>query len=297
MANPHFGNIGDVWKHLALAAILVRERPERYWESHSGAAKYVLSSSTARDYGIFYFLKNVNRSPALRASAYNRTMTEIEEMNGSVPSYPGSPLFALMLLRTSARAFIFCDIDATSLASISDCAGWTGVNDRRLSCVQGDGVMALSDELEKTPHEDVVNTLVFIDPFDPFESLDLGDSPMNLFCLATQAGARAVLWYGFRSGPERTSLWDNTLKTLHDYRIDSSSALLWCGEICLRLMDDPGLGIDPGVRGCGVLTANLREETTRACTDLGKELSRIYERSRFPGGQSGAFDFNTVSIW
>ena len=297
MANPHFGNIGDIWKHLPLAAILTRERPERYWESHSGAAKYVLSSSPARDYGVFYFLKNVNRSPALRASAYNRTIMEIEEMNGSVPSYPGSPLFALMLLRSSASAFIFCDIDAVSLASISGCADWVGVNDRRVSCVHGDGVLALSDELEKTPHQDALNTLVFIDPFDPFEGLELGVSPMNLFCLATQAGARAILWYGFRSGAERTASWDQALRTLHDYRIDSSGALLWCGEICMRLMDDPECDAETGVRGCGVLTANLREETARACTDLGNELSRIYERSRFPGGQSGAFDFNTVSIW
>ena len=297
MANPHFGNIGDVWKHLPLAAILARERPGRYWESHAGAAKYVLSSSLARDYGIFYFLKNVNRSPLLRASAYNRTLEEIEEMNGSVPSYPGSPLFALMLLRTSADAFIFCDINAASLASIDECASWVGVNDRRVQYVEGDGVVALASEMEKTSKSDIFNTLIFIDPFDPFDSLDLGTSPMNLFCLATQAGARAVLWYGFRSGDERTHLWDNMFKTLHDYEIDPSSAGLWCGEICMKLMDDREFDVNPGVRGCGMLTANLSDETSRALTDLGNELSRIYERSRFPGGHSGAFDFNTVSIW
>jgi len=297
MSNPHFGNIGDVWKHLSLAAILAKERPGTYWESHSGAAKYVLSSSLARDYGVLYFLKNVNRSPALRASAYNRTLEEIEEMNGSVPSYPGSPLFALMLLRTSAEGFIFCDINAASLTSINECASWVGVNDRRIQYVEADGVEALAGELEKTSKGDILNTLVFVDPFDPFDGLDLGTSPMNLFCLATKAGARAVLWYGFHCGDDRTRSWDNTLNTLHDYKIDSSSAVLWCGEICMKLMDDREFDINPGVRGCGMLTANLSEDTTRACKDLGNELSRIYERSRFPGGQSGAFDFSTVSIW
>lgn len=297
MANPHFGNIGDVWKHLPLAAVLATERPERYWESHSGAAKYVLSASLARDYGIFYFLKNVNRSPALRASAYHRTLEEIEEMNGSVPSYPGSPLFALMLLRNTAESFIFCDINAGSLASIAGCAQWVGVNDRRVQCVEGDGVLALTDMIERASREDMLNTLVFIDPFNPFEGLDLGVSPMNLFCLVTQAGARAVLWYGFSSGDERTRTWDEILKTLHDYQIDSSSAVLWCGEICMKLLDDREFDLNPGVRGCGVLTANLREDTTRTCTDLGNELSRVYQRAKFPGGHSGAFDFNTVSIW
>ena len=111
MANPHFGNIGDIWKHLPLAAILALERPARYWESHCGSARYTLSTSMGRDYGIFYFLKNVSRSDVLRSSAYNRTLEELEDMNGSAPSYPGSPLIAMMLLRNSAESFVFCDTD------------------------------------------------------------------------------------------------------------------------------------------------------------------------------------------
>lgn len=297
MANPHFGNIGDVWKHLPLSAILTLERPGRYWESHCGAGKYTLSTSPERAYGICFFLKNVSRSQALRRSAYNRTLEELEEMNGSVPSYPGSPFFALMLLRTNAEAFIFCDTDEECLASVSKCASWVGVNDRRVECAEGDGVRTLIDELERTSKADILDTLVFIDPFDPFDGLDLGTSPINLFCLAAQAGARTVLWYGFSSGDERNRCWDDALNTLHAYQIDSSSTVLWCGEICLRLLDDPELTFNPGVRGCGMLTANLQDDTTRRCTELGNELSRIYERAKFPGGQSGAFDFNTVSIW
>lgn len=32
MANRHFGNIGDVWKHLALVEVLGRESPSWYAE-------------------------------------------------------------------------------------------------------------------------------------------------------------------------------------------------------------------------------------------------------------------------
>lgn len=297
MANPHFGNIGDVWKHLALAAILALERPGRYWESHSGAAKYALSSSLSRDYGIFYFLKNVSRSQMLRGSAYNRTLEEIEEMNGSIPSYPGSPLLALLLLRGYTETFIFCDTDPECTESINDCAAWLGINGRRLQCICKDGATALRGELERARDEDALDTLIFIDPFDPFDGLDLGDSAFDLFCHATLAGAKTVHWYGFSSGPERTACWDNILETLKAYEIDSSGSVLWCGEICLRLMDDPAFTLNPGVRGCGILTANLSDRSTRDCTDLGNELSRVYERAKFPTGQSGAFDFNTVSIW
>ena len=282
---------------MPLATMLAAERPGRYWESHSGAAKYVLSTSPARNYGILFFLKNVSRSQVLRSSAYNRTLEELEEMNGSVPCYPGSPLFALMLLRGRAESFIFCDTDTSCLESISDCAEWLGVNDRRITCVNADGMSALRDEIGRSSGSDLLDTFVFIDPFTPFDGLETGSSPLDLFCLAAQAGARTVMWYGFRKGEERTRCWDHLLKTLQYYGIDSSSTVLWCGEICIRLMDDPDFKVDPGVRGCGVLTANLSDKTTRGCTELGNELARIYERATFPTGQSGAFDFNTVSIW
>ena len=227
MANPHFGNIGDVWKHMPLATMLAAERPGRYWESHSGAAKYVLSTSPARNYGILFFLKNVSRSQVLRSSAYNRTLEELEEMNGSVPCYPGSPLFALMLLRGRAESFIFCDTDTSCLESISDCAEWLGVNDRRITCVNADGMSALRDEIGRSSGSDLLDTFVFIDPFTPFDGLETGSSPLDLFCLAAQAGARTVMWYGFRKGEERTRCWDHLLKTLQYYGIDSSSTVLW----------------------------------------------------------------------
>jgi 23S rRNA A2030 N6-methylase RlmJ len=297
MANPHFGNIGDIWKHVPLATILALERPAAYCESHSGSAKYVLSTSVERDYGIFFFLKNVSRSQALQSSAFNRTLEELEEMNGTVPSYPGSPLLALLLLRNCAESFVFCDTDRASMASIKECAPWIGVNDRRVQCVAGDGVAHLSNDLLQKSESELLNMLVFIDPFDPFDGLDLGASPMDLFCLAANAGARGVLWYGFHSGADRTGCWDNMLRTLRSYKIDSSSAVLWCGEICMKVLDDPDFNIDPGVKGCGILTAGLSDKTTSRCAELGKELSRIYQRSRFTSGHSGAFDFSTVSIW
>jgi hypothetical protein len=32
VANVHFGNIGEVWKHLAFAAIVATEQPRHVWE-------------------------------------------------------------------------------------------------------------------------------------------------------------------------------------------------------------------------------------------------------------------------
>jgi hypothetical protein len=65
MANPHFGNLGDVWKHVALAEALASERPLNYWETHAGSASYLLSHSPARDYGAYYLLEGGRRSSIL----------------------------------------------------------------------------------------------------------------------------------------------------------------------------------------------------------------------------------------
>jgi 23S rRNA (adenine2030-N6)-methyltransferase len=53
MANIHYGNIGDIWKHLPLAEILAIEAPSAYWESHAGSSHYALTHSPEREYGIF----------------------------------------------------------------------------------------------------------------------------------------------------------------------------------------------------------------------------------------------------
>jgi 23S rRNA A2030 N6-methylase RlmJ len=70
MANPHFGNLGDVWKHVALAEALASERPLNYWETHAGSAIYLLSHSPARDYGAYYLLEGGRRSSILSQSPF-----------------------------------------------------------------------------------------------------------------------------------------------------------------------------------------------------------------------------------
>ncbi len=51
MANVHYAEIGDVWKHLLLAEVLGIEGPRRYLESHAASSSYPLSPSAERSYG------------------------------------------------------------------------------------------------------------------------------------------------------------------------------------------------------------------------------------------------------
>jgi hypothetical protein len=70
MANTHFAEIGDVWKHLPLAEVLAIERPGRYWETHAGSALYPLTPSPRRDYGAYRLLAHANQAAALQRSTY-----------------------------------------------------------------------------------------------------------------------------------------------------------------------------------------------------------------------------------
>jgi len=86
MANPHFGNLGDVWKHVALAEALASERPLNYWETHAGSATYLLSHSPARDYGAYYLLEGGRRSSILSQSPYYQELKRFFQDDEHPPS-------------------------------------------------------------------------------------------------------------------------------------------------------------------------------------------------------------------
>jgi 23S rRNA A2030 N6-methylase RlmJ len=70
MANQHFGNIGDVWKHVVLAEVLEREPPAWYAETHAGSGAYAVVHSGGREYGFVHFLEVAPRFPVLARSRY-----------------------------------------------------------------------------------------------------------------------------------------------------------------------------------------------------------------------------------
>ena len=70
MANRHFGNIGDVWKHVVLAEVLEREPPAWYAETHAGSGAYAVVHSGGREYGFLHFLEVAPRFPVLARSPY-----------------------------------------------------------------------------------------------------------------------------------------------------------------------------------------------------------------------------------
>ena len=282
MANTHYGNIGDVWKHLVLAEVLAMEQPAAYWESHAGAARYVLAPSPGRTYGVGHFFQHAPGSPALSRCAYVRILTQLAR-GGQLTTYPGSPHIAMTLLEPRRAAFTFCDLDEDSLGDIRAAAAELGHPADRVETAACDGVAALHERLRGLAPDDAPATFLHVDPYKPLEPNPQGITPVDLFSQAAGQGARAMHWYGFHARRERRELLA---------RLDRAAAgpRVWCGEVTLRAIDGL-LDFDSGVLGCGVVLANLSSDTTRACRRLGLGLESVYRSAVLPGGVDGSLTF------
>ena len=287
MANKHFGNIGDIWKHLPLAEILAIEGPRAYWESHAGSARYALTPSCERDYGVFSFLERASRSRLLSSSRFRLLLDELKGTDASLGVYPGSPLIAMMTLENAASYF-FCDLDGGSLATVRESARSLGITGGRLRCAQSDGTATLLEALERLSGDDAGQTLIFIDPFET------EPSSLELFSRAAALGAKVLLWYGFDSSAKQESLRELVGRCLAHHGTEGAVSRLWFGEVHLRDLDGRDPSFNPGVRGCGIVCANLSDRAVRASAELGRELARTYEGASLPSGGSGALDFRSL---
>lgn len=69
MANRHFGNFADVWKHLVLCEVLSYDRPASYAETHAGSAANLIIDDTERRFGVLRFLEVAGAHEVLTRSS------------------------------------------------------------------------------------------------------------------------------------------------------------------------------------------------------------------------------------
>jgi len=296
MANVHYAQIGDVWKHLPLAEVLQLEAPRRYLESHAGSSSYPLTPSAERNYGALRFASEAARSPVLDGCAYRRLLAHYAEVR--IPkAYPGSPLIAMTLLGyddgyARGEQFVFCDFDAESLSTISQDARRLGLPEDRLRLVEGDGIAAVARELGNLPTDEAAATFVHADPYRPLEAGDDGATSLDLLERAAARGVKGMLWYGFDSRRDGEALLVALRSQTAVMQQQAGDRLPpWFGQVSLRYENLSEVGFDPGVLGCGVVLCNVGEETLGACKGLGEGLASIYEGATFPNGADGSLDF------
>lgn len=193
MANPHFANLGDVWKHLLLTEVISWLRPGHYVETHAGSASYRLVDDVERGLGAQTFLSASPEIEPLRSSPYRQHILELAR--GAEPSYPGSPLLAMMLLGRTCR-YVFYDTDPASVADLRATRERLGLRDKA-EVIRGDGLAGTTALLQARAIG--AASLVHVDPFD-FRSAGPGlISALELVTCLAAASIPTFAWYGLTS--------------------------------------------------------------------------------------------------
>jgi 23S rRNA A2030 N6-methylase RlmJ len=279
MANRHFGNIGDVWKHAALVEVLEREPPGWYAETHAGSGAYAVVNDGGRRFGILRFLEVAPRFPVLARSRYRAVAASYVGSDRGL--YPGSALLAMSVLG-DACSFLLCDLDPES---VTDLRGWSrelGLHNCEVA--NADGMAAVAARLDDEARGP---GLVHIDPFDRDARAPGGCSALELAARVADSGTALVYWYGYdQPGAQGQA---------HKQLAALTRTPLWCGEVIVTGANEAQGDLDHSATLCtfGVMLANVRASTADACAALGNALSDAYADAILPGGGPGSLAFTS----
>ena len=279
MANRHFGNIGDVWKHVVLAEVLEREPPAWYAETHAGSGAYAVVHSGGREYGFLHFLEVAPRFPVLARSPYCAIASSYVQSDRRL--YPGSALLAMTVLGDTT-SYLLCDLDRDS---VIDLRRWSRELDlHNCEVVEADGMAAVAARLDSETHRP---GLVHIDPFDRDARAPGSYSALQLAARVADSGTGLVYWYGYDE-PGTQGLAHKQLAAL-------TRAPLWCGEVTVTGANDSLADRDHSatLRTFGIILANVQEGTAGACAALGNALARAYDDAVLPDGARGNLAFTS----
>ncbi len=237
MANPHFANLGDVWKHLLLTEIISWLRPGQYVETHAGSASYRLTDDGERGLGAEIFLSASAETEPLRSSPYRRHILDLARR--AEPSYPGSPLLAMMLLGPACR-YAFYDTDPASVADLQAARERLGLRDKAV-VICGDGLAETTALLQA--HALGADSLVHVDPFDFRMARPGVVSALELVTRLAAARIPTFAWYGLTE-PSATH------ELFHEVTTAAPAARAWSAELRVGGRRANTAGIGPG---CGVL--------------------------------------------
>ena len=264
MSYSHFGEIGDVWKHLPLGEILKIEKPQRYLETNSAYPKYTVKQNWKTDYGIKWFLRNCNK---LSETEY----AKIESKALISDEYLGSPAIAFNILGNSCQEYHLCDIEQEALKKNISFARELSINN--IYTHLGDSRTTSLKILSKFNNNDFIH----IDPYTIFDSNSENHSYSKLFELSLKNNVKSLLWYGYDSNKSKKEIrqW---IKTVVNSNLDNSIK-----QYEIEVVNfSPSL--NPGIKGCGILIANISQQSFDVVEEQFNFLLNIYSSVKIKDG-------------
>ena len=283
MTNPHFGEIGDVWKHLVLGDLLDRLRPKRYWETHAGSGTYVLDRSWRREYGVFTVLREAPRAPAIDASRYVWLVRTLPAGEDEQARYPGSSRLAMEVLGDTAT-YLLCDLDPGSVADLTRSSRELDLADL-VRVRRADGLATVEFEAERLAAQEARSTFVTIDPVDAGERSAEGKDALDVFVDMATAGFPTALWHGYDDAGDRETKARGAVQGTPTTSLDIETEFLRGGTT-----------LNPGVGGCAMVLANVPPDDVGHAERLGRQLAACYDGVVMPDGSPGSLRFERVDL-
>lgn len=256
--NHHFGNVGDVVKHLVLCELL-QERPDEYVETHAGDPDYSLDQLRERAWDVRDLLGSADAD--LGATAYLRLLRS----HVRAGRCPGSVGLALGMLEPGTSHFRLWDTDGQSRHRLRAAFGRRGAGER-LYLSGSDG---LSGALALSPH---LGRLTLIDPFR-LEDRDDGPDSLELTTTLSRCGEQVMLWYPRVREPLETR------EALED--LERESALSVRVEVRERIGQ-------AGLAGCGIIILGAPAAARERAHDALAALSRCWPGVDITAARYGA---------
>lgn len=267
----HAGNFADVFKHTILVGLLqalkAKPAPFCYFDTHAGAGCYDLrGAEAARTRESQDGIARVSaRSEAPQSlQTYLELVSSLNRDRSGSPAsvYPGSPLFAALLMRDGDRA-VLCEVQDDEAAALKDLFA----RDARVGVHRRDGYAALRALLPPKERRG----LVLIDP--PFEAQD-GEfraiqAALENALVRWPTGIYAI-WYPIK-------LREQT-RAFQRWFVARGIPKVMVAEL-LRERDDSPLRLN----GCGMILINPPWHFDRELRDLLPVLHRALARERSGG--------------
>lgn len=212
-------------------------RPAHYVETHAGSALYRLAPDAERELGADMLLSACSDAGPLRSSPYLQYAREFAR--GAEPSYPGSPLLAMLLLDEACR-YVFCDTDPASVADLRAARDRLKLQDKA-EVIHGDGLAEAAALLRAGALS--AASLVHVDPFDLRAAGPGALSALELVAGLAAASIPTFTWYGLSTTPAARELAQGVA-------VAAPAARTWGAELRVGGPRASAAGIG---QGCGVL--------------------------------------------